>query len=76
MKLIIADILVNNDPSQTAAKNTTNFIHNARFVYFMHTVNVSLLLLLLLLLSSSLSLCRIFTIIYPKQTMLPRCIVL
>ena len=74
MKLIIADILVNNDPSQTAAKNTTNFIHNARFVYFMHTVNVSLLLLLLL--SSSLSLCRIFTIIYPKQTMLPRCIVL
>jgi len=44
MKLILADI--NNDPSQTAAKNATIFIHNARFVYFVHT---ELLLLLLLL---------------------------
>jgi hypothetical protein len=43
MKLLIADI--NYDPSQTAAKNSTNVIHNARFVYFVHTVNFSLLLL-------------------------------
>jgi hypothetical protein len=47
MKLIIADI--NNDPSQTAAKNTTNFIHNARFVYFVYTERFIIIIIIIIM---------------------------